>query len=124
MVIFNNKRVKESIIKKGVKMKYKNFRKVARIIEVLAWVAGLGTFVIGLITGFTGEDAGSIVIGLIFGVVGGFIAFIFLYSLAQFIYVILDIERNTRATVKALYEEVEKEEEVERVAKKEAEGDE
>ena len=91
-------------------MKYKNFRMVARVLEVLAWVAGLGIFVMGLITGFTAEGASSIVVGLIFGVVGGLVTFIFLYALAQFTYVILDIERNTRATVKALYEEVEKEE--------------
>ena len=101
-------------------MKYKNFRKVARIIEIFAWVAGIGVFILGLISGFTGGDAAAIVTGLIFGIVGGLFGFIFLYTLAQFIYVILDIERNTRATVKALYEEVEKEEEVERVANKEA----
>jgi len=93
---------------------------VARVVEVLAWVAGLGTFVLGLITGFTGEGAQAIIVGLIFGVVGGFMTFIALYAFAQFIYVILDIERNTRATVKALYEEVEKEDEVQRVATKEA----
>ena len=93
-------------------MKYKNFRTIARIVGVLAWVAGLGTFALGLLTGFTGDsDATTILVGLIFGVVGGFVAFIFLYALAQFIYVALDIERNTRATVKALYEEVEKEDE-------------
>ena len=102
-------------------MKYKNFRKVARIIEVLAWVAGLGIFVLGLITGFTGGSAQAIIVGLFFGIFGGFFSFITLYALAQFIYVILDIERNTRATVKALYEEVEKEEEIEKVATKEAE---
>jgi uncharacterized membrane protein len=94
-------------------MKYKNFRKVARIVEVLAWVAGLGTFVMGLLTGFSAEGSSGIIVGLLFGIVGGFVAFIFLYALAQFIYVILDIERNTRATVKALYEEVEKEEAIE-----------
>ena len=93
-------------------MKYKNFRKVARVIEILAWVGGLGIFVIGLITGFTGEGAQAIIVGIIFGIVGGLITFITLYALAQFIYVILDIERNTRATVKALYEEVEREEEI------------
>lgn len=94
-------------------MKYKNFRKVARVIEVLAWVAGLGIFVLGILSGFTGDTSTNIVIGLLFGVVGGFVSFVGLYALAQFIYVILDIERNTRATVKALYEEVEKEEEIE-----------
>jgi len=101
-------------------VKYRNFRKVARIIEILAWVAGLGIFVIGLMTGFTGGEAANIIIGLIFGIFGGFFTFVFLYALAQFIYVILDIERNTRATVKALYEEVEKEEGSEIVANVEA----
>jgi uncharacterized membrane protein len=101
-------------------MKYKNFRLVARVVEVLAWVAGVGIFVMGLITGFTGDGAQAIIVGLIFGIVGGFMTFIALYALAQFIYVMLDIERNTRATVKALYEEVEKEDEVQRVATKEA----
>ena len=93
-------------------MKYKNFRMVARVVEVLAWVAGLGIFVLGLITGFTGAGAQAIIVGLLFGIVGGLMTFITLYALAQFIYVILDIERNTRATVKALYEEVEREEEI------------
>ncbi len=93
-------------------MKYQNFRKVARVVEVLAWVGGLGIFLMGLLTGFTGDGAQAIIVGLIFGIVGGLVTFISLYALAQFIYVILDIERNTRATVKALYEEVEKEVEI------------
>ena len=105
-------------------MKYKNFRKVARIIEVLAWVAGLGIFVMGLISGFSAGEAAFIVFGLIIGVIGGILTFIVLYALAQFIYVLLDIERNTRATVKALYEEVEKEEGSEKVTNVEAEGSE
>jgi hypothetical protein len=35
------------------------------------------------------------------------LSFVFLYALAQFIYVVIDIERNTRATLRALLEEVE-----------------
>ena len=94
-------------------MKYKNFRKMARVLEILAWVLGLATFGLGLLSGFTGDiDAATIVLSLFLGVIGGFIAFVFLYCFAQFIYVALDVERNTRATVKALYEEVEKEEEI------------
>jgi hypothetical protein len=103
-------------------MKYRNFRKIARVLEVLAWVMGLGIFVIGIASGLV--EGGNILFGIIVGVVGGFMAFVFTYAFAQFIYVLLDIERNTRATVKALYEEVEKEEEVGKVATKEAEGDE
>ena len=102
-------------------MKYKNFRNMARVLEVLAWVLGLATFGLGLLSGFLGEvDAATIVLSLFLGVIGGFMAFVFFYCLSQFIYVALDIERNTRATVKALYEEVEKEEGTERVANVEA----
>ena len=92
-------------------MKYKNLRKVARVFEVLAWVIGLGTFVLGLASGMV--DGGNILVGIIVGVVGGFLGFVFIYAFAQLIYVLLDIERNTRATVKALYEEAVQEEETE-----------
>ena len=100
-------------------MKYRNFRKIARLFEVLAWVLGLGIFVLGLLTGVTGGGA-NILVGILMGIVGGFLTFVFLYAFAQFIYVFLDIERNTRATVKALYEEVEKEDGGEKVANVEA----
>ena len=102
-------------------MKYKRFRTMARIIEILAFVAGIGVFFLGILSSFTGEgDSATIMFGFIIGIGGGFFTFIYLYVLAQFIYVILDIERNTRATVKALYEEVEKDEGVEKVANIEA----
>jgi hypothetical protein len=95
---------------------------MARVFEVLAWVLGIGMFIIGLTSGFLGDGGGaSLILGLIMGVFGGILFFIFLYAFAQFIYVLLDIERNTRATVKALYEEVEKDEGVEKVANVEAE---
>jgi len=102
-------------------VKYKNFRTMARVLEVLAWVFGLGMFVLGLASGFLGEGGSAIILGIIMGVVGGILIFLSLYALAQFIYVLLDIERNTRATVKALYEEVEKEEGMESIASVKAE---
>lgn len=92
-------------------MKYKNFRMVARIMEVLAWITGLGIFAMSLISGIMAGGA-TIIFGIFIGVIGGILSFIALYAFAQFIYVLLDIERNTRATVKALYEEVEREEEI------------
>jgi len=92
-------------------MKYKNLRMVARVFEVLAWVIGLGIFVLGIASGFA--DGANIIFGIIAGVVGGFFSFVFIYAFAQLIYVFLDIERNTRATVKALYEEAVQEEETE-----------
>jgi len=91
-------------------MKYKNLRMVARAFEVLAWVLGLGTFALGITSGLTAD--GNILLGIIVGVVGGFLSFVFIYAFAQLIYVLLDIERNTRATVKALYEEAVQEEEI------------
>ena len=92
-------------------MKYKNFRTVARVFEVLAWLVGILVFVMGLVTGIAGGGF-SVVLGIIIGVVGGFLCFASLYAFAQLIYIIIDIERNTRATVRALLEEVEAEQEV------------
>jgi len=99
-------------------MKYKNLRMVARVFEVLAWVMGLGIFVLGIASGLV--EGGNVLVGIIAGIVGGFFSFVFIYAFAQLIYVFLDIERNTRATVKALYEEVEKEDGIEKAANIEA----
>lgn len=101
-------------------MKYRNFRTIARVIEVLAWVGGVSVFALSLAGGFVGGGM-NVIIGIIIGVVGGFLTFAFLYAFAQFIYVVIDIERNTRATLRALWEEVETEE-VETEAKAKTEG--
>lgn len=91
-------------------MKYKNFRTIARTFGILAWVVGALVFGLGLVTGISGGGA-TIFLGMIVGVVGGFLSFVSLYAFSQFIYVSIDIERNTRATLRALLEEVEMEEE-------------
>ena len=96
----------------GGKLKYNAFRTIARVFVVLAWLVGILVFAGSLIIGIMGGGV-SVVLGIIFGVVVGFLSFASLYAFAQFIYVILDIERNTRATVRALLEEVVPEEEVE-----------
>ena len=90
-------------------MKYKNFRTVARVFEILAWVMGIAMFILGLASGFI-EGGANIILGILIGVVGGFFSFVFLYAFAQFIYVFIDIERHTRRTLRALLEEVETEE--------------
>ena len=90
-------------------MKYRHFRTMARVIEILAWLVGVGTFILGLISGIQTGGA-NIIFGIIIGSVGGFLSFVFLYAFAQFIYVLIDIERNTRRTLRALLEEVETEE--------------
>ena len=92
-------------------MKYRNFRTIARVFVILAWLVGIIVFVGGLVTGIIGGGA-TVVLGIILGAVGGFLSFAYLYAFAQFIYISIDIERNTRATLRALLEEVEAEQEV------------
>ena len=97
-------------------MRYANFRAIGRIMGILAWVLGLLTFIlcllIGVYLGAAAETGGTsyLVIGILGGILWGFLIFIFLYALSQFIYVSIDIERNTRQTLRALLEEVESEE--------------
>jgi len=93
-------------------VRYSTFRMIARVFVVLAWLVGILVFILSLVTGIMGGGI-AVVLGIVLGVVGGFLSFASLYAFAQFIYVILDIERNTRATVRALLEEVVPEEEVE-----------
>lgn len=93
-------------------MRYNNFRTIARVLVILAWLVGILVFILGFVGGIAGGGL-AVIIGIITGIVGGFLTFVSLYAFAQFIYVVLDIERNTRATVRALLEEVEPEEEVE-----------
>ena len=90
-------------------MKYRNFRTVARILEIVAWLLGIIVFIGGLASGFIGGGGISVVVFIIAGIVGGFLSFAFLYAFSQFIYVLLDIERHTRRTVRLLLEEVEPE---------------
>jgi hypothetical protein len=85
---------------------------IARVFVVLAWLVGILVFILSLVTGIIGGGI-AVVLGIVMGVVGGFLSFVSLYAFAQFIYVIIDIERNTRATVRALLEEVVPEEEIE-----------
>ena len=93
-------------------MRYNTFRMIARVFVVLAWLVGILVFILSLVTGIIGGGI-AVVLGIVMGVVGGFLSFVSLYAFAQFIYVIIDIERNTRATVRALLEEVVPEEEIE-----------
>ena len=92
-------------------MKYGNFRTIARVFVILAWMGGLGVFILFLVAGISSGGV-SIVLYLLIGVIAGFFCFVSLYAFAQFIYIMIDIERNTRATLRALLEEVEAEQEV------------
>jgi len=74
---------------------------------------GIVVFALGFVVGILGGGV-TVIIGIILGIVGGFFSFASLYAFSQFIYIVIDIERNTRATVRALLEEVEPEEEAEK----------
>lgn len=82
---------------------------IARIIGALAWVVGILAFIIALVSGIIAGGVGA-ALGIVMGIISGFFSFAFLYAFSQFIYVLLDIERNTRETLAALLEEVETEE--------------
>jgi len=108
-------------------MKYSNFYAIGRIFGALAWILGILTFITCLVSGVMlsalPEAAGSvmyIVLGIAGGIISGFLTFILLYAISQFIYVTIDIERNTRQTLRALLEEVE----IEEADTEEAEGEE
>ena len=93
-------------------MKYRNFYLIARIIGILAWIGSILIFALFLYAGFTAETELGLTIPLMImvGLVTALFTFILLYALSQFIYVTIDIERNTRQTLRALLEEVETEE--------------
>lgn len=86
-------------------MKYRNFRAIARIIGLLAWILGILSFIAVLVSGIATGGAAGALLGIVLGIVSAFLAFISLYVLAQFIYVILDIEEHTRETRAALTKE-------------------
>ncbi len=101
----------------AVKKKYKVLRLIAVLIKIFAVIAGALLIIGGLVTIVAGAASGSktatafpdvgpagpaaflgsAVIGLIM-LVYGVVVFIFLYAYAEWMYVFMDIEENTRLT--------------------------
>ena len=98
----------------AIKKKYKVLRIIAVLIKIFAVIAGTLLIISGLVSIVAGaassarttpafQDAGpaaflsGAVVGLIMLVYGVFV-FIFLYAYAEWMYVFMDIEENTRAT--------------------------
>jgi hypothetical protein len=98
----------------AVKKKYKVLRLIAVLIKIFAVLAGVVLIIGGLVTIVAGLASGSkatpafpdtgpaaflsgAVVGLVMLAYGVFI-FIFLYAYAEWMYVFMDIEENTRAT--------------------------
>ncbi|MBE0414925.1 MAG: hypothetical protein IBX36_00035 [Dehalococcoidia bacterium] len=89
-------------------MKYRNFLIIGRIIGVLAWIVGILTFLLFLLIGVTAagaedaETALGLPVMIVMGIISGFLSFLFLYAFSRIIYVLVDIEENTRAVRGAL----------------------
>ena len=98
----------------AVKRKYKVLRMIAVLMKILAFIAGAILIIAGLVMivagaasssqstptfGQPGPSAlfGGLVGGLILFVYGIFV-FVFLYAYAEWMYVFMDIEENTRVT--------------------------
>ncbi len=87
-----------------VETRYGALRTIAVILRVFAWIVGIGCaigFVVALIWAAVAGEAGPLGIGvmlLIYAVFG----FIYLYAATEAIYVILDIEANTRRSADLL----------------------
>ena len=88
-----------------MKRKYGALRTVALIITIVAWivlvVGVIGSIVMGIggatlmgTVGITG--AAYVAITIIIGIVGSVLAFLFLLAYAQLIYLLIDVEANTR----------------------------
>ena len=101
-----------------VKKKYKVLRLIALLIKILAVVAGVLLIIGGLVTIVAGAASsartapsfpdtsptaflGGAAVGLIMIVYGVFVS-IFLYAYAEWMYVFMDIEENTRMTIEML----------------------
>ena len=99
----------------AVKKRYKVLRLIAVLMKILAVIAGIALMITGLVmivagaasssrttTPTLGESGpaaffGGLVGGLVLVVYGVFV-FVFLYAYAEWMYVFMDIEENTRLT--------------------------
>jgi len=97
-----------------VQKKYKLLRLIAVLMKILAVLLGVVLIIVGLVMMVAGATAGTQTTpafpdtgptALFGGLVGGLIAivygvfvFVFLYAYAEWMYVFMDIEENTRVT--------------------------
>jgi hypothetical protein len=99
--------------------RYLALRVIATIVRILAWLAlilgllvAIGTLVAGFLLrgqpGVAGVDIGGPLVGLAAFFVGLFLSvlwFLFLYAGAEFIYLFLSIEENSRRTAYLLQQQ-------------------
>ncbi len=90
-----------------MKRKYVALRIIAVILTVLAWIVLILGVIGSILTGVLGADALTTVdlpggtfaaITIIVGIIVSVVYFLFLLGAAQLIYLVVDVERNTRET--------------------------
>ena len=77
-------------------MKYRSFRLIARIFAVLAWIVGGVATVLAVLVAAAASSGLQSALSIIVGLVFAFFGFVVLYAISQLIYLVLDIEENTR----------------------------
>jgi len=83
-------------------VEYRNFRLIARIFVALAWIVGAVATIFAVVVAVAASSALQSTVSIIGGLFFAFVAFVALYAVSQFIYVVLDIEENTREIREAL----------------------
>ena len=104
-----------------MEQRFRALRVIATILKVLAWLVLVFGVLIGIVVFFASVAGGQLLGGYgapgAAGVLGGFfggamvmviavIYFLLLYAWAEFIYLLLAIEENTRATTQLLQRQV------------------
>ena len=83
-------------------MRYQGFRLIACIFAALAWIVGGVTAILAIVVAVASSSALQSAVSIIGGLFFAFVAFVALYAISRSIYVLLDIEENTREIREAL----------------------
>jgi len=77
-------------------VKYRNFRLLARVFAVLAWIVGGGATLLAILVAFQASSGLLSILSIVIGLLFAFFAFAVLYTVSQLIYLVIDVEENTR----------------------------
>jgi hypothetical protein len=83
-------------------VRHQGFRLIARIFVALAWIVGGVAAILAVVVAVAASSALQSAVSIIGGLFFAFVAFITLYAISRFIYVLLEIEENTREIREAL----------------------
>jgi hypothetical protein len=82
--------------------RYRALRTIATVFRILAWIVLVLGVIGSIVVAVMAEGAAAAVLVLIAGLFGTAIYFLILFAAAGAIYVVIDIEQNTRDTVESL----------------------